>query len=163
MQNRAGPQVGHAADQPGGGRVRPLADEGGVREAAEERAHAEPLPVHEQVQAKVPGPERRQQSSTLSIAHLFHGYPHPAKNVLSRAKRASGRARKVANMTYWTNALKRSRFQDALQFCVCLLTIHHAWLSAPAGASMWALAGENALRAIPNACLRSSEKHILTA
>jgi len=54
VQHGAGPEERNAADQARGGGVRPRADERVVGQAAEQRAHAQPLPVHEQVQAKVP-------------------------------------------------------------------------------------------------------------
>ena len=56
MQNCAGPQKGHPAEQGRGGCVRALAHAGGVCQAAEERAHAQPLLVLEQLQPKIPAP-----------------------------------------------------------------------------------------------------------
>ena len=58
MQHCAGPDVSHGTNQRGRSRVRALADKGGVREAAEERAHAQPLFVLEQLQPKLPAPGR---------------------------------------------------------------------------------------------------------
>ena len=56
MQHRAGPEEGHSADHRRGGCVRAFADKGGVGQAAEERAHTQPLLVLEQLQPKTPAP-----------------------------------------------------------------------------------------------------------